>query len=135
MIEITADNIIGINEQILKEYLEIHPRNHERIGVRKHELERILIEAETINSIIDKAAFILAAIPWAQPFSGGNKRTAYATAKILLENNGYNFEIQSKKDEEFLRKLLFEIQEERARLNEATLAKITLYLHNRTSEI
>lgn len=130
--ELTVDNIIEMNKTILREQLQNHPTNHERISADRKIIKEIFDEANERETVFDQAAYILAAIPWAQAFSGGNKRTAFASAKILLANKNYNVEVTSKQDIEFLRKLLFEIQEERTQLNPKTLAKITLYLRNRS---
>lgn len=130
--ELTVDNIIEMNRTILREQLQSHPTNHERISANRETIKEILDEANERETVFDQAAYILAAIPWAQPFSGGNKRTAFASAKILLANKNHSIEVLSKQDIEFLRKLLFEIQEERSQLNSSTLAKITLYLRNRS---
>ena len=127
--EITVDNIVAINKQILRGSV------NEGISVNKDELKKILEEADEQETIIDKAVYILAAIPWAQPFSGGNKRTAITAATIVLMNNGYSFNVESKNDIEFLRKLLFEIQEERSELNVRTFSKISLYVRNRIEKI
>jgi len=130
--ELTVDNIVEMNRTILRQQLQNQPTNHEKISADREAIKEILNEANERETVFDQAAYILAAIPWAQPFSGGNKRTAFASAKILLANKNYSVEVTSKQDIEFLRKLLFEIQGERSQLNPSILAKITLYLRNRS---
>ena len=135
MIEITADDIITINKGIIKEWIESHPKNHEGVGSDKDKLEQIIRVADKQESLLAKATYLLGAIAWAQPFAGGNKRTAYTTTKTFLQMNGHTFQVQTKGDIEFLRKLLHEIQEERSELNEETMAKLTLYLANRIRKV
>lgn len=133
--EITADDIITINKGIIEEWIESHPKNHEGVSSDKHKLEQILHEADNQESLLAKATYLLGAIAWAQPFAGGNKRTAYTTTKTFLQMNGYTLLVQTKGDIEFLSKLLYEIQEERSELNEETMAKITLYVANRIRKL
>jgi len=133
--EITADDIITINKGIIEEWIESHPKNHEGVSGDKGQLEQILHEADKQESLLAKATYLLGAIAWAQPFSGGNKRTAHVVAKTFLQMNGHTLLIQTNEDKEFLRKLLFEIQEERSELNDKTMAKLTLYLANRIRKV
>ena len=133
--EITADDIIAINKGIIEEWLESHPKNHEGVGSDKHKLKQILREVDNQESLLAKATYLLGAIAWAQPFAGGNKRTAYTITKIFLQMNGYTLLVQTKVDIEFLRKLLYEIQEERSKLNDETMAKLTLYVANRIRKL
>ncbi|MDP2667700.1 MAG: Fic family protein [Nitrosopumilaceae archaeon] len=133
--EITIDDIIAVNEGILHEWKDRYPEHYEKVAVNKEELEKILNETELQESIIAKAAFLMAAISWAQPFSGGNKRTGYTCARALLRMNGYEFFVKSKQEIEALRKLLLEIQDERSELNTQTLSKIILYVARRIRKI
>ena len=82
-----------------------------------------------------KASYLLGGISWAQPFSAGNKRTAFVCADTLLRMNGLKITIDDDYDLEYLRKLLLEIQEERSELNAGTIAKIILYVSKRIKEI
>lgn len=131
LVELTVNDIITINQGILEEWKEEHPSSHETIGVNKDKLQNILKEVEKQDSLIGKTTYFLALIAWAQPFSGGNKRTAHNVADTLLRLSGYKMQIDSKEDVERLRKLLFEIQEQRSELNNQTLSKIALYVSKR----
>ena len=133
--KITADDIITINRGIIEEWIESHSQSHEGVGGDKHTLKQILHEVDNQESLLAKATYLLAAIAWAQPFAGGNKRTAYTITKIFLQMNGYTLLVQTAEDIEFLRKLLYEIQEERSKLNEETMAKLTLYVANRIRKL
>lgn len=84
---------------------------------------------------MSKRSNILGGISWAQPFSGGNKRTAFVCADTLLRLNGFRLSIEDENEREYLRKLLLEIQEERSKLNEDVLAKIILYVSKRIRKI
>ena len=121
-----------MNKTILS--IQTNSTHHEGISVNRDTLKEILDDAKQLESVFDQAAYVLAGIPWAQPFSGGNKRTAFAAAKIILAEKNYTMKTISQHDIDFLLKLLFEIQEERSQINASTLAKITLYLRNRIME-
>ena len=77
----------------------------------------------------------MAGISWAQPFGDGNKRTGYTCADTFLRINGHKLTVQSKTDTDYLIKLLLEIQEERAKLNEEVLSKIVLYVSKRIEKL
>ena len=87
------------------------------------------------ENFIMKTSYLLGGISWAQPFSGGNKRTAFVCADALLRMNGLKLSIDNENDTEYLRKLFFEVQGERAELNADTMAKIILYVSRRIRKI
>ena len=130
--ELTVNDLIEMNKTVLS--TQSNSTHHEGISVNRDTLTEILDDAKQLESVFDQAAYVLAGIPWAQPFSGGNKRTAFAASKIILAEKNYTMKSISAHDVDFLLKLLFEIQEERSQINAATLAKITLYLRNRIIE-
>jgi len=132
--ELTVNDLIEINKTILSTQSHNHSTHQEAISANRDTLKEILHDAKQFESVFDQAGYVLAGIPWAQPFSGGNKRTAFAAAKIILAEKNYTIEEISEHDVEFLLKLLFEIQDERSQINPATLAKIILYLRKRTIE-
>ncbi len=123
--------IIEINRGILKEALEKNSQQLEKISVNKDTLSNVLEEAEQQDGFIMQVAYLLAGIAWAQPFGGGNKRTGYTCADTYLRMKGFKLVIESKEDIEYLRKLLFEIQESRKEMDTDTLAKIVLYVSKR----
>jgi len=135
MDQITIDLLIAVNKGVISEGLEKHDSDFEGIGVQKDELEKILSTAQKQNHIIMKVAYLMAGIAWAQPFSGGNKRTAITISDTFLRLNGARLVISSNQDIEYLRKLLFEIQENRHELDEDTLAKIILYVSKRIEKL
>ena len=123
--------VIEINRGLLKEAQEKNPQVVEKISVNKDELSKILDESDQQEGLIMQVAYLMAEIAWAQPFGGGNKRTGYTCADTYLRMNGFKLVIESKEDIEYLRKLLFEIQELRTKLDSDTLAKIVLYVSKR----
>jgi len=135
MIKLTVDLMIEINRGMLEKWIEKHPDKFEGVGSDRDKLADILTEVEKQDNVIGKAAYLLARIAWDQPFSGGNKRTAVICADIVLRNEGFKLYIENKEDEEYLRKLLFEVQEERVEINPTTIAKLVLYVSKRITRI
>ena len=131
MTDLTEELIIEINKGIIQEWLEQNPTAFEAINVNHDKLKEILTIVNKQENLIMKAAYLLGGISWSQPFSGGNKRTAFVCADTILRLNGFRFSIESKNEQEYLRKLLLEIQDERSRLNEDVMAKIILYVSKR----
>lgn len=54
------------------------------------------------ENLIMKASYIFGGIPWAQPFSGGNKRTAFVCADTLLRLNGFRLAIDDENEKNIL---------------------------------
>lgn len=131
MTNLTEELIIEINKGIIQEWLEQNPTAFEAVNVNHDKLKEILTIVNKQENLIMKAAYLLGGISWSQPFSGGNKRTAFVCADTILRLNGFRFSIESKNEQEYLRKLLLEIQDERSRLNEDVMAKIILYVSKR----
>ena len=123
--------VIQINKGILKEALEKNPSTLERVSVNEDTLKDALDDAEQQEGIIMQVSYLLAGIAWAQPFGGGNKRTGYTCADTFLRMNGFKLDVKSREDIEYLRKLLFDIQGNRSKLDSDTLAKIVLYVSKR----
>ena len=82
---------------------------------------------DDLQGLIKKGAYLLASIAWAQPFVGGNKRTAILITATFFHHNGFEMTIPDYDDKE-LRKLLYEIQDDRSGLNEAILKQIIFYI-------
>lgn len=132
---LTKKDIIEINKGILQKWVEQNPETYEGVAANEDELDKILKVVDEQDSIILKAAHLMARIAWSQPFAGGNKRTGIVSADTLLRMAGYRLVIENDDDIEYLRKLLFEIQEERSTLNPETLAKIVLYVSKRIRKL
>jgi len=123
--------VIKINKGILTEWIEENPHLLEKFSVDEKELKKILELAEKQDEEILQASYLMGGIAWAQPFGGGNKRTGYTSADTFLRMKGYKLTVKGKKDTDYLMKLLLEIQEERAQLNDEVMAKIVLYVSKR----
>lgn len=132
---LTIQDLIEINKGILQEWIEENPKAHEGVAANEDELENILNAVNEQDSPILKATHLMARIAWMQPFAGGNKRTGIVSADTLLRMSGYRLVIEGEEDIEYIRKLLFEIQEERSVLNPETLAKIALYVSKRIRQL
>ncbi|MDH2907054.1 MAG: Fic family protein [Candidatus Nitrosotalea sp.] len=135
MTKLTIELVIEINKGIIQEWLEQNPTAFEAVNANRDELKNILNMVNKQENLIMKASYILGGISWAQPFSGGNKRTAFVCADTLLRLNGFRLAIDDENEQEYLRKLLLEVQEERSKLNEDAMAKIILYVSKRIRKI
>lgn len=133
--KLTKDILIKINIGILNEWLEKNSKTSEGFAHNDEKLEKILNLVEKQDNPISQAAYLMAGIAWAQPFAGGNKRTGVTAADTLLRLNGYKIKTQEQNDIDYIRKLLFEVQDERTVINEDVLGKIVLYLVRRLEKI
>jgi prophage maintenance system killer protein len=132
---LTKQDLIEINKGILQEWIEQNPTASEGVVADEKKLEDILKAVDEQDSIILKAAHLMARLAWEQPFAGGNKRTGIVSGDTLLRMSGYKLVIDNEEDVEYIRKLLFEIQDERSVLNQKTLAKIVLYVTKRIRKL
>lgn len=133
IVMISKQDIIETNKKILEEWLAKNPSEFEAITVNQTTLDELIdIANKTGNNedfttgLIKKSAYLMGGIAWAQPFGGGNKRTGILCAATFLFNNGYLLELPE--DYRPIRKLLYEIQEERTRLNPDVMDKIIFYI-------
>jgi len=77
------------------------------------------------SGVIKKASYLMGAISWAQPFGAGNKRTALLVSATYLHQNGIEVKLIDDKE---LRKLLYEIQEQRSSLQITVIEEIIFYI-------
>lgn len=131
---IDRQRIIDINKKIIYLWNARHSDRPEVINVGTDRIDRILQIVESVgndlsldNKIIEKAAYLVGGLAWAQAFSGGNKRTATLSCALFLSQNGYRLNIPSDENPQ-LRQLLFDIQEERSEINRKIVEKIILYI-------
>ncbi len=132
---ISKKEIIQINRGILGEWSHEHPSEDVSIAHDDKRLSDVLGKVDEQDSYWMKASFLMGAIAWAQPFTDGNKRTAFTCAQTLLKLNGYSLKLEKRTDIDYLINLLREIQEERSNLNEDTMAKIVLYVAKRIEKL
>lgn len=131
--------IIELNKKIIVEWNERHPESPEFIAESGSRLDEVLsIVKKTSNDIVDhkdkiiaKAAHLLGGVPWAQSFSGANKRTAILSTTIFLRRNGLSIKFPPEEQRE-LRQLLFKIQEERGELQPEIIDRLILYIGKNT---
>ncbi len=131
---VEVELIIEINRKIIDEWNARHPEQPEFIDISRPRLEEVLeIVRQTENrpdvkeKIITKAAYLLGGLAWTQAFSGANKRTSILSTTIFLRRNGLRFTIPMERQRE-LRKMLFEVQEQRDRPRPEIIDKIILYI-------
>ena len=84
-------------------------------------------ESDLKEKIIINAAHLLGGLAWTQAFSGANKRTAILSATIFLRRNGLRLTIPKEQQRE-LRRMLFEVQEQRDSPPPEIIGKIILYI-------
>ena len=133
-------SFIESNQKIIKEWQKKHPDTTDVHHTRIDEIESVLQIIDSVgnptnfkeNSII-KAAHIMGATSWAQPFVGANKRTGILVAATFLNENGYSIDI-SKKDEVYLREVLYRIQDNRSELDSSIIGELILYFSKNISE-
>ncbi|MDE1842144.1 MAG: Fic family protein [Thaumarchaeota archaeon] len=134
--------VIELNKKIIMEWNERHPELPEYIAESGSGLDEVLSTVEKTGNdevdhedkIITKAAHLLGGIPWAQSFSGANKRTAILATTIFLRRNGLSIKFPPVEQRE-LRQLLFRIQEERGKLQPEIIDRLILYIRKNTKSL
>ena len=90
---LTEDEIIEVNERVLKE-IRVRKADSHRVASRGR-IEDLLRKVELEEGdAYWKAAVLLSELTKAHAFDSGNRRTAYATAKLFLEANGKELDIK-----------------------------------------
>lgn len=132
---------IETNQKIINEWQKKHSDtldvHHTRIDDLESVLQIIDNVGNSVNSkenLIIKAAYIMGATSWAQPFVAGNKRTGILVAATFLNENGYSIEI-SKDDEIYLREVLYRIQDSRSELDSSIIGELILYISTKISKL
>lgn len=126
----TLDEARRVNEAVVEAYLEANPGALEAVAFAAERMQEVLDLTDKASGMCAKAATIMCGVAWAQPFSGANKRTGVALARMMLNRNGFDFDCPAAggSDGDRLRRLLFEIQERRSRLDSDTVKKTQIYL-------
>ena len=126
--------IIEINRKIIEEWNDRHPEQPEFIDVSRSRLNEVLEMVQQAGEGLDleeklviKSAHLLGGLAWTQSFSGANKRTAILSTTVFLRRNGLRFTIPKIQQRE-LRKMLFDVQEQRDMPPLAIIDKIILYI-------
>jgi len=94
---LTVDEIIEVNQRVLKEIRVKKADSHRVANLRKIEDVLRNVQAEG-GDVYWKAALLLTQLTKAHAFESGNRRTAYASTKLFLEANGkaVDFEVDPK---------------------------------------
>jgi len=83
------------------------------------------------RDLVQKAAAIMAAVPWTQAFFDGNRRTSIIAAGTFLRDNGYELAIDPEEENTELREILSEIKKHRHDLEPAIMNQLFLYILKR----
>ncbi|QLH09432.1 Fic family protein [Candidatus Nitrosotenuis sp. DW1] len=138
---IDRQRIIDINKKIIRLWNARHTDRLESVNVGTDRIDgvlQIVVSAGNDlpfeNMIIEKAAYLVGGLAWAQAFSGGNKRTAVLSCSLFLSQNGHRLNIPDDENPQ-LRQLLYDIQEERSEINRQIIEKIILYITKHISVV
>lgn len=128
----TLDEARRVNEAIVEAYLEANPGAFEAVAFAAERMQEAIDLAGEASGMCAKAATVMCGVAWAQPFSGANKRTGVALARIVLNHSGFDFDCPAvasgSGDADRLRRLLYEIQGRRSRLDPCTVLKAQVFL-------
>lgn len=129
--------LVETNEQILKNHkkltgqqvwIEVIPKNITRVFPKVNSVGN---SGNREEDLIEKAACIMAVIPWAQAFFDGNRRTGIIAAGTFLRDNGYDLDINPEDENLELRKLLSEIKKHTLDLEPSIMKKMSFYISKR----
>ncbi len=140
VMEINENFLIETNEKVLlreKErtgkvvYIETVPQNLAQVLPKVSEYGN---SGNIEEDLIQKAAAIMAAIPWIQAFFDGNRRTSIIAAGTFLRDNGYELDIGPEEENAELRKMLSEIKKHRRDLEPTIMKQLFLYISKRMNK-
>lgn len=129
--------LIETNEKILKRdakrrkvkvYIETIPKNLARVFPKVNSVGN---SGNRKDDLIEKAACIMAVIPWAQAFYDGNRRTGIIAAGTFLRDNGYNLDIDPEDENLELREMVSEIKKHINDLEPNIMKKLSFYISKR----
>ncbi len=90
---LTVDEIVEVNRDVLEE-IRVKRADSHRVASRSKLEDVIKRVQEEKGDIYSKAASLLIQLTKAHAFDSGNRRTAYASAKLFLEANGKELSIK-----------------------------------------
>ena len=140
VMEIDENFLIETNKKILLRekkrtgkvaYIESVPQNLAQVLPKVSEYGNSENREE---DLIQKAAAIMAVIPWIQAFFDGNRRTSIVAAGTFLRDNGYELDISPKEENTELRKMLSEIKKHRRDLEPTIMKQLFLYISERMNK-
>ena len=139
VMDIDEDFLIETNEKVLKDY---HKKTGKPIYIETFPDNLALVfpkvegwgnSGNRKKDLIDKAACIMAVVPWAQAFADGNRRTSIIAAGTFLNDNEYDLGIDTENENLELRELLSEIKKHRRDLEPNLMEQLILYISERIS--
>lgn len=128
--------LIETNEQVLKRHqqktgqqvwIEAIPKNIARVFPM---INSVGNSGNKKEDLIEKAACIMAVIPWTQAFFG-NRRTAIIATGKFLHDNGYELDIDPEDENLELRNMLSEIKKQSQTLNQSVMKQMYFYISKR----
>lgn len=143
------DIVMNLDEQYLIETNEQVLKNHKKltgqqvwIEVIPNNIARVFPKVNSVGNsgnreedLIEKAACIMAVIPWVQAFFDGNRRTGIIAAGTFLRDNGYDLDINPEDENLELRKLLSEIKKQSRTLNQDIMKQLSFYISKRMKSL
>ena len=109
-------------------YIEHFPKNLDRAFQKISEYGN---SGNKEQRLVEKAAAIMAAIPWTQTFFSANRRTAILAAATFLRDNGYDVGISIDGENKELREMLSEIKKHQRDLEPTIMKQLFLYISKR----
>ena len=112
VMDIDESYLIETNEQILRRYKENTGKQvwievfHDNLACIFPKVNSVGNSGNKKKDLIEKASYIMATIPFFQPFSDGNRRTGIIAAGTFLHDDGYDLDITLEDDNLELRELL-----------------------------
>ena len=100
--------IVDTNQRVITlnlDDLDVVWVNHDRLDEVFKIFDKVEI-TDDLQGLIKKGAYLMASIAWAQPFGGGNKRTAILITATFFHHNRAEMVIPEEDKE--LRKLLYD---------------------------
>jgi prophage maintenance system killer protein len=128
--------LIDVNEKILKRHEKIK-KVKVYIETTKN-IDRVFPIVRSVGNsgnkkedLVEKAAYIMAVIPWVQAFFDGNRRTGIIAASKFLRDNGYELDIDPENENLELRHMLSEIKKQSITLNQNIMKELSFYISKR----
>jgi prophage maintenance system killer protein len=128
--------LIDVNEKILKRQSRI--KNVKVYIETTKNIDRVIPIVNSVGNsgnrkedLIEKAAYIMTVIPWAQAFFDGNRRTGIIAASKFLRDNGYELYIDPENENLELRGMLSEIKKQSLTLNQDIMKQLSFYISKR----
>ncbi|MHB8602711.1 MAG: Fic family protein [Nitrosotalea sp.] len=128
--------LIEINKKILKRHakikeVEVYIETTKNIDLVIPKINSVGNSGNRKEDLIEKAACIMAVIPWAQAFFDGNRRTGIIAASKFLYDNGYELDIDPDNKNLELRGMLSEIKKQSQTLNQSIMKQLSFYISKR----